>query len=406
MASDSNESISTNYKTFIQILLICSISNYFAYVQAKYLEDNYPKKVIEDAHLDTAQLIEKYKYPIETHYVTTNDNYILRLHRIANPKAPPILFMHGLVDSSATWVLMGPNKAPAYYFFDNGYDVWLGNSRGNRYSRNHTTLDPNTDQEFWKFSWHEIGFYDLPIIIDHILKETGFKKIAYFGHSQGTTAFWVLCSLQPQYNEKITVMHALAPVAYLKHIKTPLIKHFREFAKASKDRVREFLPRNVMMFQMCFISQMTENMCIQFLNQLMGNDGEQTNSTMYPVIFGHVPAGCNLKQFDHYLQIVKNDRFCQYDYEREENMKRYNHSIPPVYPLEKVIVPVGLHYTYNDYLSSDIDVKRLAEKLPNVVENVLYPYKTWNHISMLWGVDARRLAHERMLKLLKKYPFE
>ncbi|KAM7351818.1 lipase 1-like isoform 2-T2 [Cochliomyia hominivorax] len=401
-----NAEFSNSIYRKIQIYTIIFVSSHFIKIESKYLEDNYPATVIEDAHLDTAQLLMKYKYPVETHFVTTDDNYVLRMHRIPNPKAPPILLMHGLLDSSVTWLIMGPDKAPGYYFYEKGYDVWMGNARGNLYSRNHTSFNPNRDKEFWSFSWHEIGYFDLPVMIDHILNQTGYKKISYVGHSQGTTAFWVLCSLHPQYNSKITMMHALAPVAFCKHIKTPLLRHFRGFAKSSKERILEFLPHNPLMFAMCFTSKFMEDVCTDFLDMLMGRDSEQTNSTMYPVIFGHVPAGCNFKQFLHYLQLEKSNRFCQYDYGENENMAYYYQDTPPDYPLENITVSVALHYTKNDLLTNESDVKRLADILPNVVFNKLYPAKTWNHVTVLWGRDARKLVHEQIVELLKKYSYE
>lgn len=47
----------------------------------------------------------------------------------------------------------------------------MGNARGNMFSRNHTTLNPN-EPEFWKFSIHELGVIDLPAMIDYILLQT------------------------------------------------------------------------------------------------------------------------------------------------------------------------------------------------------------------------------------------
>ena len=37
---------------------------------------------------------------------------------------------------------------------DAGYDVWLGNYRGNIYSRDHVRLNPNSlfDSKFWIYS--------------------------------------------------------------------------------------------------------------------------------------------------------------------------------------------------------------------------------------------------------------
>jgi hypothetical protein len=49
-----------------------------------------------------------------------------------------------------------------------GYDVWLGNNRGNIYSKDHKTLDYGSE-EFEAFSFYEMGTKDLPAMIDYIL---------------------------------------------------------------------------------------------------------------------------------------------------------------------------------------------------------------------------------------------
>ena len=63
-------------------------------------------------------IVSKSGFPSETHVVTTSDGYILEVHRI--PHAPknanssatrPVVFLqHGLLSSSADWVLEGTEK--------------------------------------------------------------------------------------------------------------------------------------------------------------------------------------------------------------------------------------------------------------------------------------------------------
>ena len=117
-----------------------------------------------------------------------------------------------------------------YILADAGYDVWMGNSRGNTYSCAHLNLS-RSDAKFWDFSFHEMGMYDLPATIDHIIAQTGQQKIYYVGHSQGTTSFFAMLSEKPEYNDKIIKFVALAPIVYTYNARSPIIDVFAKFSK-------------------------------------------------------------------------------------------------------------------------------------------------------------------------------
>lgn len=56
-----------------------------------------------------------------------------------------------------------------------------------------------------------MGVFDLPAMIDYILMSVNKRQLAYFGHSQGSTIIFVLLSERPEYNSKISSIHAMAP---------------------------------------------------------------------------------------------------------------------------------------------------------------------------------------------------
>ena len=139
------------------------------------------------------------------------------------PGSGPTVFMqHGLEDSSATWVLAGPEHgAPGFRLAEAGYDVWLGNFRGNNYARQHVTLQPSY-KEFWRFTWDEMAKYDLPAMLNYTLEYTGKEKIHYVGHSMGTTTYMAMNSVDQSWADRVELAVMLAPVAFMDNMESPL----------------------------------------------------------------------------------------------------------------------------------------------------------------------------------------
>jgi lysosomal acid lipase/cholesteryl ester hydrolase len=176
-------------------------------------------------------LIRDVGYKAEAHQVETEDGYLLKIHRIlpnskkSSAKKKPVFLMHGVLTTAADFVVTGPEIALGYLLADHGYDVWLGNARGSLHSMIHRNYSVET-KEFWAFSWHEIGFYDLPVMIDYVLNVTKARQTFYVGYSQGTTALLVLLSSRPEYNQKIARGHLMATAAFVYYAPHPRLRRF------------------------------------------------------------------------------------------------------------------------------------------------------------------------------------
>ncbi|CAH1139396.1 unnamed protein product [Phyllotreta striolata] len=328
-----------------------------------------------------------------------------------NQNKPAVLLMHGLLCSAMDFVNMGPNKSLGLILADSGFDVWLGNNRGTTWSRQHTTLDPDTDAKFWDFSYETCGYYDLPAKIDYILQKTGQQKIFYVGHSQGTTQFFAMAALRPEYNEKIVLMTALAPVVYTNHISSLL---FRTFAKhlsifellSYVFNIHELLPHSQLVadvsMKLCSDGSRFQEMCAILLFEISGYDSPQLDRSFLPVITSNTPAGISIKMLVHFFQGINSGQFRRYDY-GALNIAHYKSLEPPEFDISAITAPVAVYYAENDYLTAAQDVERFSDELPNLVKKRLIENKKFTHLDFLWAKDVNKIVNADVLEHMKQY---
>jgi len=103
----------------------------------------------------------------------------------------PVMLQHGLTGSSDGW-FSNAQGSIGFHMANQGYDVWVPNNRGNKYSK--TYNNPNiTDQQFYDYSFTELGTMDQPALFKHVLGhyQDSNTQVYYFGHSQGTSQMFV-----------------------------------------------------------------------------------------------------------------------------------------------------------------------------------------------------------------------
>ncbi len=115
--------------------------------------------------------------PSEIFEVPTEDGLTLVLRRVP-PKGrptggPPIMLLHGLAANHRTFHF--PRRSLAAWLSRRGHDVWLPNLRGHGDSPAHA------------YGWgiDEYLNYDIPAIIETILRHSEADKIQWVGHSMG-----------------------------------------------------------------------------------------------------------------------------------------------------------------------------------------------------------------------------
>lgn len=184
---------------------------------------------------DFEKLCEIFGYAFEEHVIQTKDGYLLGLHRLCVKRGeqrsrmgvstgkPVVYLHHGLLMNSEIWVcLTDSQRCLPFTLVEMGFDVWLGNNRGNKYSKKSIRYDPNS-AKFWNYSIDDFAWHDIPDSIEYILGVTKEESLSYIGFSQGSAQAFAALSIHPQLNERVNVFIALAPAMSPAGLAAPLV---------------------------------------------------------------------------------------------------------------------------------------------------------------------------------------
>ena len=377
-----------------------------------------------DLFVKTPQLIESRGFQCQEHFIQTSDGYIIALHRIVNPLVKttgrPVLFWHG-VEASSREFLINDGKGSinestdvvgnniGFELAKRGYDVWLANSRGNVYSRNHTVLDPEKDKEFWNFSYDEMIEHDLPNTIEYILDKTQRKTLGFVGHSQGNMVMFGLMATQSKYNDMVKPFIALAPVAMVNKVGHLLsfLAHRKMLINFLVNYGGPVMPSNrfeeLLGYTTC--SSFLKYCCILFNGFIEGHNWAQLNISRYPVYISEYPAGASAKNIAHLALNARSSFFGKFDYGHEGNIAKYASSLPPEYFLQKITNKhIALFSALNDPIASQGNVDNIRTKLKvKLLDDYVVPFDQWNHVDFLLGLEAGKYVNGKMLDIFAKY---
>ncbi|KAJ6873861.1 triacylglycerol lipase 2-like isoform X2 [Populus alba x Populus x berolinensis] len=357
-------------------------------------------------------VVEPLGYACQEHTVTTKDGYILSLQRMPSGLSgqaadkPPVLLQHGLIVDGVTWLMSLPDESLAFILADNGYDVWISNGRGTRFSRGHASIDPY-NSAYWDWTWDELAAYDLPATFQYVHDQTG-QNLHYVGHSQGTLIALAAFS-QGKLLNMLRSAVLLCPIAYLNHLTSPFARGLVDLFLAED---LYWLGQHEFSLRGPVVNKLLEDICIMpgidcsdLLTAITGPNC-CLNSSRTKIFLDYVPQSTATKNIIHLAQMIRTGTIAMYDYGNEnDNMDHYGQPTPPVYNMTSIPndLPLFLAYGGKDYLTDVRDVQVLLDNLKDHDGDKLVVQYTdeYAHADFVLGVNANQIVYDPVIAFFK-----
>lgn len=361
------------------------------------------QKVINS--VDIVDIVHAHGYKVHEHVVQTTDGYLLSIHRIL-PKSKSfgnkVVYMHhGLLTNSELFVLGDKtNKCLPFRLVDEGYDVWLGNNRGNKYSRKHLYLS-SKDVKFWDYSLDEFAMFDIPNTIDYILNVTQQKDLVYIGFSQGSAQGLAALSLNDSLNTKVKYFIGLSPAMIPKGLNNPICSFlvnngsnllYKMFGR------RAILP-SVVFWQKLMGPSIYEQVVDKSLVFLFNWKSNNISKIQKQIGYPHMFSPSSVKTVVHWFQIIESKRFQMFNEGGASGSRLVYYSGTSSktnrvtsFPTQTIKTPCLLFYGTDDML---IDIDKTIDVLGCKTEIV--KLEGYEHMDTLWAKDVESKVFNQIL---------
>ncbi|KAA0054492.1 triacylglycerol lipase 2-like [Cucumis melo var. makuwa] len=349
-------------------------------------------------------LVEPHDFACEEHLVITTDGFILSMQRIPSGRTnsangPPVLLQHGLLMDAATWLMLPPESSLAFVLADKGFDVWLANTRGTKFSQGHSSLGPD-DPGFWDWSWDELVAFDLPATLQYVHDHTG-QKMHYVGHSLGTLIALAAFS-KHQLLDMLRSAALISPIAHLGKVTSPIARNAADNFLGEIFTYFKLTNRKAGVQLLVDVCAKPGVDCVNLLTSFTGCQNCCLNPSVSQIFLTHEPQPTATKNMIHLSQMIRSGTISMYDYvDVIQNIKHYGQPTPPEYNMASIPTDFPLFLTYGgaDALSDVNDVQLLLDNLKDHDGDKLVVQfrEDYAHADFVMGKNAKQAVYDPLI---------
>lgn len=370
---------------------------------------------------------------VEHHLVRTEDDYLLGLQRLRlkNINASiqtkgTILIIHGSFQDSESFLCSGTSSLGSLLCHE-GYDVWLGNNRGTKYSFFHETFNSDTST-FWDFCVDDMGIFDFPSMLKYVLKASNQSKIKIIGYSQGASQIFLGLAIYPELCNSVKCFVSLAAALSSKTAGHSFIHSFVKYNYVFCAFLLRFIFGDKSMVQVTLLLKNTMSrklfctMCSIGFYFVMGwkfkNISMSRRINLFQYIFSEISVKCVL----HWIQ-----------FDNTTQLSHFNHHLFPssIYQNTLLIMDgllfktFGIHFFLHPhqkiYSNRIVDLSTITTPVLNVVgslDGLVNPtavvekvncsvqneiIRGYEHLDIIWSDDFKQSIFPKISTFLNQY---